>query len=249
MFPHYSYPFEVVAGLLRDALLGRRRSFRRDAALALARLEPPLRILAPGNIPQAGRWVITVNHYYRPGFAAQWLALAISATIPMDIHWIMTGELTYPGAWYAPLGRALSRLALGRGARVYGFTTMPPMPPRPEDVQVRAAAVRKVLEYVRRSAQPVVGLAPEGGDQGRGKLCLPAPGLGRFALLLAAEGLHFLPVGVYESGTELCLDFGQAYELALPSHLGPARRDLEAARRIMVRLAAQLPASLRGEFG
>ena len=70
------------------------------------------------------------NHYYRSGFNAWWMALGLAATVPLDIHFVMTGELTFPGKWYAPLGMAGSRWLLRRFS-IYGFTTMPPMPPRP----------------------------------------------------------------------------------------------------------------------
>ena len=105
-------------------------------------LKPPLRLLDAENIPTAGPCLITFNHYYRPGFDAWWMALAIAATAPVDVHFIMTSELTYPGKWYAPLGKSLSRALLRRLSKVYGFTSMPPMPPRPEDVQARARSVR-----------------------------------------------------------------------------------------------------------
>lgn len=248
MFPHYSYPPKVVTGLIGALVLGHRRNFRRDACSAVPLLNPPLQVIGWENILQSGRCVITVNHYCRPGFAAQWFALAISSVVPVDIHWIMTGELTYPGKWYAPLGMAVSQFVLKRGARVYGFTAMPPMPPRPRDVEARAAAVRAVLDYVKHLPNPVVGLAPEGGDQGGGQLTMPASGLGRFALLLAAQGLKFSPVGVYESNGKLYLDFGQTYDLIVPRHLTSEQKDRSASRIIMERIATCLPFGLRGEF-
>lgn len=247
-FPQYSYPPLLVLAVVRDALLGRKRSFRQDALLCLERLKPPLRVLGAEHVPQQGPCVVTVNHYYRPGFRAEWLALAISATVPAEIHWVMTGELTFPGKWYAPFGQRLSRFLLAKGARLYGFTTMPPMPPRPQDVEARAAAVRAVLEYVRRVKKPVIGLAPEGGDQPEGKLTMPAPGAGRFALLLAAAGLTFQPVGAYEEGGEFILHFGRPYLLHAPANLSAQERDRLAARQVMEHIAVLLPARLRGEF-
>jgi len=248
MYPRYSIPKDKLAGLIRDALLLRRRVFRDDALAAVSQIDPPLHIFCKENIPQNGPCVITVNHYYRPDFFAPWMALAISAVVPTNIHWIMTGELTYPGKWYAPLGMMLSRFALGRGARVYGFTAMPPMPPRPRDVEARAASVRAALDYVRRAENPIIGLAPEGGDQIGGCLTMPASGVGRFALLLAAQGLRFAPVGVYESDGEFCLNFGESYELAIPHHLSADDKDRQAAQIMMTNIARLLPVRLRGEF-
>jgi hypothetical protein len=176
------------------------------------------------------------------------MPLAISAMIPIEMHFVMTGELTYPGKWYAPLGRFLSKIVLARAARVYGFTTMPPMPPRKKDVEARAESVRKVLEVARREKNIIIGLAPEGGDNLTGEITMPASGAGRFALLLAAAGLQFVPVGVYESNGTLCLRFGAGYGLSVPRGLSADEKDKAAARIVMSRIAALLPESLRGEF-
>src|SRR5512140_3597686 len=102
MVPHYSYPPLTILGLLRDGLLKNQRSFRVDARACIERLRPPLRVLGEQHIPQTGGYVATPNHYYRPGFQQQWSSLAISAVVPRDVHWIMTGELTFPGSWIAP---------------------------------------------------------------------------------------------------------------------------------------------------
>ncbi len=224
------------------------RVFRDDALACVSRLIPPLRVIGRENIPAGSGYVITVNHYYRSGFAAQWMAIAISSIVPSNIHWIMTGELTFPGKWYAPLGMAVSRFILKRGARVYGFTAMPPMPPRPCDAEARAEAVRAVLDYTKQVKDAIIGLAPEGGDQVGGKLTMPAPGAGRFGLLLAARGLRFVPVGVYESDGELCLHVGEVYDPAIAGNLSSDEKDKQAAQIMMEHIAAVLPSNLRGKF-
>ena len=249
MYPNYSYPLDVIAGLIRDAILSRRRVFREDARASVSRLDPPLHVFCEENIPQDGPCVITVNHYFRPGFAAQWMAIAISSVMPKDVHWIMTGELTFPGNWYAPIGMPISRFVLNRGARVYGFTTMPPMPPRPRDVEARAKSVRTVLDHVMHAENPIIGLAPEGGDQPGGVLTTPASGVGRFALLLAAQRLKFAPVGIYEEDGSLCLNFGEVYELSATHNLPADEKDQHSARIIMEHIAPLLPSRLRGDFG
>ena len=176
------------------------------------------------------------------------MPIALAALIPQEIHFVMTGELTYPGKWYAPQGRFFSKIVLARIARVYGFTTMPPMPPRPNDVESRARSVRRVLDAARREKNIIIGLAPEGGDDPTGQLARPASGAGRFALLLAAAGLQFVPVGIYESHGALCVHFGAAYELTVPRGLSADEKDKAAATIVMRRIAALLPESLRGEF-
>lgn len=247
-YPKYSYPRGFWAGLARDVLLLHRRNFRLDAKTCIENLDPPLRVLGIENIPQLGPCIITVNHYYRAGFAAQWLALAIAATVPVDMHWVMTGEWTYPGRWYAPLGMMFSKFILHRLARVYGFTSMPPMPPRPKDVVERAAAVRVVLNLVKHTKDPVLGLAPEGGDSVDGKLAHPASGLGRFGLLLSNAGLKFIPVGAYEANGVFTIHFGEAYELSVLRHVSADEKDAQASQIIMKNIAQLLPMHLRGEF-
>lgn len=201
------------------------------------------------NIPQVGPCVVTFNHYYRAGFNAIWMPIAIAAQIPVEMHFVMTGELTYPGKWYAPLGMFLSKIALHRAARVYGFTTMPPMPPREKDVEARAESVRKVLDVARREKNVIIGLAPEGGDHPAGRLTMPASGAGRFALLLSAAGLRFVPAGIFEADGALCLRFGPAYELTVPRGLSSDEKDRAAAKIMMGNIASLLPTHLRGKFG
>ena len=238
----------MVAGLVCDALLGRPRSFDRDARDCMAGLRPSLQVLGAASIPAGGRYVVTPNHYYRPGFASQWSSFAISSCISAGVYWVMTAELTFPGHWIAPLGMPLSRFALGRVARSYGFTAMPPMPPRPRDIARRAAAVRSVLRYASSAIEPVIGLAPEGGDQPGGRLSMPASGAGRFCLLLAAAGLKFLPVGVFEEDGRLTLHFGELYRLRVEDECSPHEKDRLAALAVMSHIAALLPPQLRGEF-
>jgi hypothetical protein len=102
--PQYSYPPGMIAALIRNILLLRKRDFHQEAKACIARLIPPLDVIGSKNIPGHGLCVVTVNHYHRQGFGAPWFALAISALVPVNMHWVMTGEYTYPGLWYESLG-------------------------------------------------------------------------------------------------------------------------------------------------
>lgn len=248
MYPHYAYPRRILLGLAGQILLGGRRSFRADACACLARLTPPLQVHGAGHIPAHGPALITVNHYHRPGFGAWWIALAIASVVPVEMHWTMTGELTYPGKWYAPMGRVVSRRLLGRAAAIYGFTAMPPMPPRPADVTPRALAVRRVLRYARQHPTAILGLAPEGMDMPHGVLSWPPEGAGRLVSLLAGLGFSITPVGAYEQDGAFCLHFGPAYVLQLPPGLPAPEKDRRATEIVMRAIAALLPLPLRGEF-
>ncbi len=247
-YPHYTYPPGLILGLAASTFFGGRRSFRRDGQACRERLLPPLRLDGRENVPAGGPGLITFNHYYRPGFNAWWMALALAACVPVDVHFVMTGELTYPGKWYAPVGMAASRWLLRRFSKIYGFTTMPPMPPRPKDVEARARAVRRVLAYAREHPQTILGLAPEGGDQPGGVLRWPPAGAGRFLALLAGTHPGITPVGICEEQGAFCLRFGETYRLDLPAGLPPEAKDRAAAGQVMHRIAALLPERLRGEF-
>jgi len=248
MYPIYSCPRGLFARVALDAALLRHRNFRKDAKACIANLQPPLQILGEENIPQHGPCAVTVNHYHREGFGAEWLALAIAATVPADMHWVMTGEWTYIGKWYAPLATLYSRFILQRLARIYGFTSMPPMPPRPKDVKARARSVREVLDVPRHTKDPILGLAPEGYDPPGGVLSRPASGAGRFGLLLSNAGLQFVPVGAYEADGIFTVNFGEAYELRVERGLSSDEKDAQAAYVIMKHIAQLLPSRLRGEF-
>lgn len=248
-YPQYRYPCGMAAGLVFDTLFQRQRSFRSDAQACIRLLEPKLKILGKENIPIKGPALITFNHYYRPGFQAWWLALAIAAVIPVEIHFGMTEELTYPGRWYAPLGKIGSRWLLRRLSRIYGLTSMPPMPPREEDVEARACSVRAMLRFAKEHPQAILALAPEGGDNvPSGALASPPEGVGRFVSLLADRGFSTVPAGVYEQDGYLCLRFGKAYQLELPNTLYRCEKDLYVTQVVMSAIAALIPTNLQGEY-
>ena len=145
------YPSIVGAGLrafassLLTGVDGRpQRSFRADAMPLVAKIDPPVQVVGQEFIPTGGPCLLLSNHYYRPGFDAWTRALAISATVPVEVHWIITAALTYPKPLQDAIMRPLTRWILARVARVYGFFGMPPMPPDPRHAEARVAAVRAI---------------------------------------------------------------------------------------------------------
>jgi hypothetical protein len=246
--PKYSYPPGLFARALWDFVLMRHRDLQSDAKACIENLSPGLRVLGQENIPQRGGCVVTINHYHRPGLGAQWLAIATTALVPLRMRWVVTGELMCLGKWYEAIGSRASRIFLRRLADFYGLTTMPPMPPRPKDVEARAASVRKLLDYVKHVDDPVIGISPEGYNPPHGVLTRSAPGFGRFALLLAKAGMRFIPVGGYEADAIFHLHFGQAYELNIQSDLQVDEQDEHAMQIVMGNIARLLPMKLRGAF-
>jgi hypothetical protein len=145
------------------------------------------------------------------------------------------------------LGKPVSRQVLKQAAKMYGFTSMPPMPPRPGEVADRSRSVRMVLKHIRQYPLSMLAISPEGADAPGGVLAWPPAGAGRFLLLLAKEGFPIVPVGCWEEQGSLCLRFGEAYHLADPGGEA-ATRDRTAAGSVMRAIARQLPTHLRGEF-
>jgi hypothetical protein len=245
MVPRYSLPPSLVGRVALALPAGGSRSFRADARAAMARLRPPLVVLGRENLPEAGPCLLTVNHYFRPGFQAWWIALGLSSVVAYDLHWVMTSAWTYTD----PLGRLVfaptMRWLLGRLARIYGFTTMPP---ESGEVEGRASAVRRVLAWARRTPQPALGLAPEGRDAPGGVLQWPPSGAGRFITHLAGLGLRLVPVGAYESDEGLCLRVGASYGLELAPETSPDERDRQVSGQVMRHIAALVPPLLQGEF-
>jgi hypothetical protein len=227
---------------LRDALRHQGRSFRNDAFEAVSLLPSQPRIINPQNIPAEGTALLVLNHYSRPGFDAWWIGLGISAVVPCEIHWMMTSGWRHAGV-FSPITRWL----FPRLAKVYGFTTAPPMPPDPREVEARVVAVRAVPQVARKT-DAIIALAPEGRDQPDGILGEPPAGVGRFLYQIAKYRDRIVPIGVYEDGLFLCFNFGPSFQLEELPILPPLSLDRLVRRQVMEAISQQLPLALRGEF-
>ena len=249
---HYRLPYRIVGGLVWSAVALRSRSFARDAQMAMASAYPAPQVLGSEHIPPRGPCLVTCNHYSRPGLGAWWTALAIAAAVAAhrapdagpEIHWVMTAGWTFPESpWRHRMLTPLTRWAFARAAHVYGFVTMPPMPPNPREVEQRAIAVLRTVRLAHRAAMEggMVGLAPEGRDF-PGTLGQPPEGAGEFIALLVQAGLPVLPVAVAEPEGQLCVSFGPLFVPEVP----PERtgRDRAVACQVMAAIALQLPGTL-----
>jgi hypothetical protein len=234
------------ANILWAALTGQRRSFLHDARAFLRRLDPPLLIQGSYPADPGNGLLLTVNHYSRPGFGAWWIALAIAGTCPWEMHWTVTSAWIYDDPLRSTLITPLSRWFLARLAAAYGFTSMPPMPPRLQDVELRALAVRQLLKAVDRTPTPVVGLAPEGADSIDGQLMTPPSGIGRLLAHLLNRGFKILPVAVYEAEHGLMLAIGSTLDLRIPKDRH--QQDHQLSDQTMRAIAALLPVHLRGAY-
>jgi hypothetical protein len=220
-----------------------------------------LQVYGEEHIPDGEDFLITINHYTRPGFDAWWLALGVSAVFKHEIHWVMTNAWTFPRKWYARLLRPISQRIFARLAKIYGFSTTPPMPPDPLEAQARGESVRHVLEIARQKYKPVIGVSPEGRDFPDGVLGWPPYGVGRFIYQLQRSGYTILPVGLYEEDGAFCIRIGKPYRLGDPhSHasgeidpgvirlITQRQIDLLLSRTVMRHIAVLLPKHLHGAF-
>ena len=247
MWPEYPpVPPDLVARLAWSILSDGERSFRQDARRLTQHL--PMKIVSKENIPNHGPGVILVNHYYRPGFFTAWIALALSAVVPVELVWTMTAAWTGSSTTWERIKSAFSASLFPRLAKVYGFITMPPMPPRPQEFQARTQAVRQLLAAASRQPPALLAIAPEGQDSPGAGLMRPHPGVGRMLVQLENLGCRFHPVGVYENNQALVLDFGPAFSIALPQGLPSGEIDRQAADAVMLAVAARLPEYLRGVY-
>jgi hypothetical protein len=164
------------------------------------------------------------------------------------MHWSMTAAWTGESHLTSWMLSEISRKLFPRVAEVYGFTAMPPMPPRLFEQAARAQAVRQLLAAAKAQPPPVFGMAPEGQDNPSGALMRPHPGVGRFLYHLARLGYPFYPAGVHEEAGVLCLSFGPPFYLGLLPGLTKNELDRCASQMVMQALARQLPARLRGPF-
>jgi len=240
MYNRYPFPWKIVGLLALAILRGEQRSFRIDARTAVETLRPPLNVIGQAQIP--GPCVITINHYARPGFQAWWLALGVSSVLTNEVHWVVTSAWRYPDRLRSWMITPVSAWILEHVAAIYSFIRMPPLPSRPDEVELRAQAVREILRYARRADLPVIGLAPEGGDFSKpGEVAELPAGSGRLILHLAELGLAVLPVGAYEADGRFCLNFGRAFHLEPPSMSSPEVRDTWARRVVRKRMEVLLP--------
>ena len=219
-------------------LLQQKRSCHADALRLCAAVTPPIRYSGLEYLPAHGPLLLTANHYSRPGFSTVWIALAISAALPVEVTWIMSNEWLFLGSPFAFLLRPLMRFVLRSINDAYGFLPMPTMVPGYSTPQQRSAGVRRVIEHLRARPDLVLGLTPEGMDTPDGRLGLPPAGAGRFIYQLNQMGLALLPVALYEDAGALQVRFGKAYDLAVENTAAPAQLDLDVRQQVMEQIRA-----------
>jgi hypothetical protein len=244
--PTYRLNCLVPGKILSSLLVGRRRDFSADARDLIKGIIPPPILINQNNIPGEGPYLVTLNHYSRPGFMVFWAALVISAALPQIPIWLMTSAWTDRTRGLDQLRTWLTGKLFDRLAFLYGFVTTPPMPPAPEDASERAMSIRKLDHRLHEQSAPILCLAPEGMDFPDGIPGFPPEGTGKFISYLLKDLKRILPVGVFEEDGKLSVNFGPVYEPE--NQPGPAKNDTEIILLVMKKIAALLPARMRGQF-
>jgi hypothetical protein len=232
-FPRYPSINLTVLKCLLARLSGRRRSIHTDAVRLCSQIQPPIHYEGLQYIALERPFVVTANHYARPGFSTPWIALGISAMLPPEVTWIMSNEWLFEGNPFAFVLRPLMRFVLRSITLAYGFVPMPTMVQGFSTPQGRTSGVREAIERVRRDPNCILGITPEGMDSPDGNLMLPPSGVGRFLLHLQKMGLRFLPAAVFEANGCLHIHFGAPYALPVDSTLNSSEADLIARQVIM----------------
>jgi len=250
MMIYYPFPFKTTLHILLAIIKRKPLSFREEALQAVSSLSSQFRILGNEHIPSHGPCLVTVNHYHREGFPAWWIAFAVSAAVPAEVHWLMTAAWRFEGKVLSKTLETISRMIIHRIARVYGFTTTPPMPPDPGEVLAGAASIRKLLRYACTHPHSFIGLAPEGRDSLSRELLPLPPGTGRLIGHLASRGYCILPAVVFEEQSQkedrthsLVLRFGPAYTIGSPMPVSPQGRDALIGQQVIEAMTALMPGS------
>lgn len=239
-------PICLYPSIAMALLFGSKRDLGKDSRLLVGRMNPKPILVNTNLIPEKGPFLLTLNHYSRPGFFILWAALAISSSLPQTPLWLMTSAWTDRTGGLDRLRTAFSKALFKRLAGVYGLVTMPPMPPTAQEVAERALSIRELMGKLREKADTVLCLAPEGMDFPDGKLGKPYPGTGKMILQITKYLKRILPVGVYEEEGKLVLKFGPPYHLNIPGNGGDL--DERITHQVMGKIAEQLPDEMLGPY-
>ena len=242
------FPWKTLGRLAVALVRNQPLSFRAESLACLQQANGRVKFLGREFIPQSGPCLLTINHFTRPGVPAWWLSIAASAAVPMEIHWIATQGWTFNDRPALRFVTPITYWLFPRASALLGFSSMPPMPPDPKEVKARAAAVRKVIAYLRTDPQPVIGLAPEGQDTPEGALIQPPSGVGRFIHHITRRCPRIIPIGAYSEPGALCVRFGPEYRVDVPPRMSPDEVDQSVSRVVMQHIALLLPENLRGPF-
>lgn len=240
-FPRYPSVNPTVLKCILWRMIRRSRSFKADAQRLCAQVRPGIHYGGLENIDLPRPFVVTANHYARPGFSTAWIALSLSAVLPAEVTWIMSNQWLFEGNPLAFILRPLMRFVLKSINDTYSFVPMPTMISGYSTPQERTVGVREAIRRMRENPRCILGITPEGMDSPDGGLALPPAGVGRFLLHLQQMGATLLPASINEEQGILCVRFGKSYQLKPPSGLPPAEVDIAIRKTVMGKIAELIP--------
>ena len=244
----YRLPRRLLPGFAIDLLLGRRRSFSRDARTVLDANPYRRRVEGFEHVPESGRFVLVMNHYSVSGLRPYYCAMAITDALARrpgqaEVRWAFTSEWLDRRFGPVPIPVWLIRWVFRRAAMVYGLVVLPRRAGR---VRERAAALRALLRGLERGP---VGLAPEGLDaEGAIALVEPPEGVGLLLTILTRGGAPLLPVASWPDGLTLVVRFGEPFRIAQPPGAQRDEQDRQAREQVMVAIGRLLPRANWGAF-
>jgi 1-acyl-sn-glycerol-3-phosphate acyltransferase len=245
--PQYEMPRLAIARFVLDALVGRPRSFARDAREVLDANPYARTIVGLEHVATDGPLIVVMNHFNRPGLRPYHCAMVVSAVLAErlaggpEVRWAFTSEYRDRKIGPVPIPPAVFRWAFSRIARTYDFVALP----RQEMlVMNRALALRQLA---RRLAVGPIGLAPE-GLLASDTLVEPPPGTGRFLQLLANGVIPLLPVAAWEEDSALTVRFGEPFHLPPADALSRAERDRLARDEVMIAIGTLMPRRYWGVY-
>jgi 1-acyl-sn-glycerol-3-phosphate acyltransferase len=244
----YRIPLRLVPGFAIDLVLGRRRSFSRDARRVLDANPYARRVEGLEHVPESGSFVLVMNHYSESGLRPYHCAMAISDALARrpgqaEVCWAFTSEFVDQRVGPVPIPVWLFRWVFRRAALVYGLVVLPR---RAGLVRERAAALRALIRGLERGP---VGLAPE-GLEGEGAIALvdPPEGVGLLLTTLTRGGAPLLPVASWPDGPTLAVRFGEPFRIAQPPGERRDEQDRHARDQVMVAIGRLLPRANWGAF-
>lgn len=253
--PPFRFPLSFAPKFVPPLLLGRRVSLGEHAEWLLGRTGRPPIVRGKEHIPESGSFVAVVNHYQRRYYWVGWNAFLVSMIVrrrrgPEEaIHWLMHDGFEERGRGAIPWPWWFLRWLFRRVARMYDLV---PLPTSARNKRGRAIAVRTLISLVSPKGRPdggePLGLLPEARNYPRGALGRPPRATGRLLLDLAARGVPFLPVGVYEMEGELTISFGPLFSVERPSGVSNEEAAEAACQQVMVAIGRLLPRELWGAY-